>query len=539
MLLLVLVAMMGLGAFASLMATPRHSLLGLVAGLAPALALLAVLLPLPLPPELVLAWSPQPLFPEPLSFAVGPVPKTFAVDLLLLLLAIEWTGVGRRPLRRTARASVFLLAAAGLAALFASNGLALILSWAWIDLVSFALLVLLPPIYVPEDQSAGPAPGAGWAVGSFAFHLLSTFLLLLAFLPELTSRGMGFEALSGAGLNGVAAAAFLAAVLLRLGVLPWQMTLAPAGSQAGGLDVLLRLLSPSIALATLARVWPGHLNLPPNSSVLTWIIVLSTLAIFLAGVGWWVSADPRHGRGILVLGLLSLAGIAAAQGQATVPVLEAAGGLVLLGAGVLLLYRGQGTWQRWSVFWPVCLAIILAGAPLTSGGVLGQALYQSLRTPGLLAVALVTAVGEMFLIATTLRIAFLPGEDLPPGERTVWFVHYTGLTVLLIGLVAGTLTAGLADLRQAPLSVLFLFAVELAGGALLARAGRRLREPGQEAFGAIERFLRLDWLWGAVSSGVQGLLRGIRLADQILSGEGALLWALGISILVWILLRGG
>ncbi|MGA2111888.1 MAG: hypothetical protein ABSG98_07030 [Anaerolineales bacterium] len=539
MLLIVLVAVMGLGAFASLMATPRHTLLGLVAGLAPALALLLVLLPLPLPSEAVLAWSPKLLFPEPLSFATGPVSKAFAVDLLLLLLAIEWTGVGRRPLRRAARASVFFLAAAGLAALFASNGLALVLSWAWVDLISFAEPILLRPVQAEGAETTLPAPGAAWAVNSFAFNLLSTFLLLLAFLPELTLRGMGFGALGGAGLNSVAAAAFLGAIVLRLGVLPWQMTLAPAGSQAGGLDVLLRLLSPFIALATLARVWPGQPNLAPNSPVLAWIIVLSTLAIFLASVGWWVSTDPRNGRGILILGLLALAGIAAARGQASVPVLEAAGGLVLLGGGVLLLYRGQGTWQRWSVFWPVCLALILAGAPLTAGSVLGQGAFQALRMHGVTAVALVTAAGEMFLIATTLRIAFLPGEDLPLGERTVWFVHYAGLTILVAGLVAGTFGGALADLRHAPVPALLLFAAEATGGALLARAGSRLRGPGQQAFGAIERVLQLDWLWRAIASGARALLRAIRLADQLLSGEGALLWALGISILIWILLRGG
>lgn len=539
MLLPVLIAVMGLGALASLMATPRHSLLGLVAGLAPALALVLVLLPLPLPPELAVAWTPRALFPEPLSFASGPVPRTFSLDLLLLLLAIEWTGVGRRPLRRTARASVFFLAAAGLAALFASNGLALVLSWAWIDLMSFAVLVLLRPVQEEESGAVLPAPRAGLAVTSFAFNLLSTFLLLLAFLPGLTLRGMGFDALQGRGVSGVAAAAFLAALILRLGVLPWQMTLAPAGSQAGGLDVLLRLLSPSIALAALARVWPGQPNLPPGSPLLAWITGLSTLALFLAGVGWWVSADPRNGRGILIVGLLALAGIAAANGQGGVLVLEAAGGLVLLGGGVVLLYRGRGTWQRWSVFWPVCLALVLASAPLTAGGVLVPAAFAALRLQGLSAVALVMAVGEMFLIATVLRIAFLPGEDLPLGERTVWFVHYGGLTILVAGLVANTFGGALGALRQGPLPAIVLFAAEVAGGVLLTRAGIRLRGPGQEAFAVIERVLRLDWLWHAIASGAQGLQRAVRLADQLLSGEGALLWALGISILVWILLRGG
>ncbi|MGA2820900.1 MAG: hypothetical protein ABSF61_09635 [Anaerolineales bacterium] len=539
MLLPVLVAVMGLGGLASLMATPRHTLPRLVAGFAPALALLVVLLPLPLPSALTLPWSPALLFPEPLSFEAGPIPKTFAADLLLLLLAIEWTGLGRRHTRRTVRASVFFLAAAGLAAFFAANGLALVLSWAWIDLISFALLVLLHPIRAEGAETTLPSVQAGGAVSSFAFNLLSTLLVLLAFLPELSSRGMGLEALRTTGLNSVAVAAFLAAIVLRLGVLPWQMTLAPAGSQAGGLEVLVRLLSPSVGLATLARVWPEQLNLPPIQPILAWITVLATLAIFLGSVGWWVSSDSRNGRSLLMLGVLSLTGIAAANGQASPQVFEAAGGLLLLGGGVILLYRGQGTWQRWSAFWPVCLALIFAGAPLTAGAVLGQATFAALRTHGFSIVMIVTAIGEMFLIASTLRVAFLAGEDLPPGERTVWLAHYAGLTILVAGLVGGSLWGALAILRNAPAPALLLFATETMGGALMARAGRRLRDLGEEAFAAIERILQLDWLWRALASGARALLRAVRLVDQLLSGEGALLWALGISILIWILLRAG
>jgi len=173
-LLPVLVAVMGLGGLASLMATPRHTFPRLVAGFAPALALLVVLLPLPLPSELTLPWSPALLFPEPLSFAAGPIPKAFAADLLLLLLAIEWTGLGRRHTRRTVRASVFFLTAAGLAAFFAANGLALVLSWAWIDLISFALLVLLHPIRAEEPRQLSlPLRPDGRSVPS----------LLISFLP--------------------------------------------------------------------------------------------------------------------------------------------------------------------------------------------------------------------------------------------------------------------------------------------------------------------------------------------------------------------
>ncbi len=536
MLLVILSALLAAGALASLFVAPRRRLARVLAALAPLAGLALLALPLPLSTSAAPAWLPLSLAPEPLRFALDDGARALSVALLVVLVALQWSGVDRPAARRSARAAAFLMVIAGVASFAAANPGALLLAWAWVDLLGFVLIVML--------RQSLPQEGANQElseirpIAALALNSLGTLLILVAFLPALQARGSPSSALSLAGAPPLSLLAFLAGIALRLGIFSPQLTLARFGFSEGGYDVLVRLIPAAAGLRLLGQAWSAEAATGLGTGWMGWVIALIALGAFLGGVRWMVRRSARSTQASLLAGVLALSSIAILQGGASESTSRAVGLVLLLGGGLLLQYRGASRWQRWSVLWPVLCAAVIAGLPLTPGAELNGALYASLIASGAWGVVLAAGLVQIMLVASLLRLTFEPGLELPAGEKLVWLAYYGALTLCAAALVAWPVLPFLGDASHPGLTAFVAFCIVAAIGTLLAITARRLREPGEHALASLENLTRFEWLARGLSSLTSLAAGAARRIDAIVGGESAMMWSLAIAVLVWVLLRG-
>jgi hypothetical protein len=537
LLLVILAALLSLGALASLVVTPRRRLARVLASAPPLICLLLLALPLPLAAQARLVWLPVSLASEPLRFVLDDGGRALAFGLLTLLTALQWSGLDRPAARRSARTAAYLMSLAGLAAFAAANLGALLLSWAWVDLLGFILILMLRQS-LPEAAEEGDASADLRPVAALALNSLGTLLVLVAFLPALSIQGSAPGALSLASAPLLSQLALVAGIALRLGIFPPQLTLPRFGFREGGYDVLVRLVPAAAGLRLFGQVWSSHSAVALGGGWMGWIIALVCLSAFLGGVRWMVRHTARSARTTLLAGLLALATLAVLQGASPEPVTRATGLVLLLGGGLILQFRGQSLWQKWSALWPIVCAAIVAGLPFTPGAALGGALYGALVANNAWGVLLAVGLLHIMLVGNLLRFAFERGRELPAGEKLVWLAYYGALTLCLVALVAWPVLGYLGGpWRPDPVGGV-AFAAVAGGGLALAGVARRLRQPGEQALATLEGLTRFDWLPRGLASIASGTADAVRRVDSIVSGESAMMWSLAIAVLIWVLLRG-
>ncbi len=537
MLLVILAALLTVGALASLFVAPRRRLARILASASPLISLLVLALPLTLSAEVSLVWLPVSLAPEPLRFVLDDGGRALAFALLALLTALQGSGLDRPAGRRTARAAAYLMTLAGVASFAAANAGALLLSWAWVDLLGFVLILMLRQS-LPEAASEGPAPAEIRPVAALALNSLGTLLVLVGFLPALSILGAAPSNFSLASSPVISQLALLGGIALRLGVFPPQLTLPRFGFGEGGYAVLVRLVPAAAGLRLLGQVWSPQAAVALGAGWMGWIVALVCLSAFLGGVRWMVRRSARSAQTTLLAGLLALAGLAVLHGAPPEPVTRAAGLVLLLGGGLLLQYRGQSRWQKWSVVWPLACAAIVAGLPFTPGAALGGALYGALIASHAWGVLLAAGLLHIMLVGNLVRLAFESGQELPAGEKLVWLAYYGALTMCLAALVAWPVLAFLGGPWRPDPTGGAAFVAIAAAGLALAGAARRLRQPGEQALATLENLTRFDWLPRGLSSITYGVAGAVQRIDSIVSGESALMWSLAIAVLIWVLLRG-
>jgi len=536
-LLVILAALLTVGALASLFVAPRRRLARILASASPLISLLLLALPLPLSAQASLVWLPVSLAPEPLRFVLDDGGRALAFALLALLAALQWSGLDRPAGRRTARTAAYLMTLAAIASFAAANPGALLLSWAWVDLLGFVLILMLRQS-LPESAGQGAAPADILPVAALALNSLGTLLVLVAFLPALSIQGAAPSNFSLASAPVLSQLALLAGIALRLGVFPPQLTLPRFGFSEGGYDVLVRLVPAAAGLRLLGQVWSPKAAVALGAGWMGWIVALVCLSAFLGGVRWMVRQSARSAHTTLLAGLLALAGLAVLHGAPPEPVTRAAGLVLVLGGGLMLQYRGQSRWQKWSAVWPLACAAIIAGLPFSPGASLGGALYEALIASRAWGVLLAAGLLHIMLVGNLVRLAFESGQELPAGEKLVWLAYYAALTLCLAALVAWPVLAFLGGpWRPGPIGGV-AFAAIAAGGLALAGAARRLRQPGEQALATLENLTRFDWLPRGLSSIASGAAGAVRRIDSLVSGESAMTWSLAIAVLIWVLLRG-
>jgi formate hydrogenlyase subunit 3/multisubunit Na+/H+ antiporter MnhD subunit len=519
---------------------PSFPYTGLVSIGATLLALGALLLfALALPVTATLsAWRPADLFGAGLTLSVDGLAWLFALAVLATTLAALVTGLARPGGRRVGtRMIMLLLTLAALTSIFAGNLLTRALAWALLDLIYFVAL-----IFVAEGQGLEPQ-----AVLNLAFNSVGTLLAIAA--AVLISRTSATLSLRDAALTPQSTVLITLAAVFRLGLFPLHLALPSEMNIRQGLGTLLRLIPAAVALETLSRL--AIFGFP--AVVRPWLVVFALAAALVGALQLWNISDPRRGVVYLVISQSGVALLAGLLGGANGAFsLTATALALLLGGALVYLSTGHDEQRPWFTAWPLAGVAALAGLPLTVGFLGVGQLYADLLAAGGLAwlVLLGVLASQTILVAGLLYASFWPGQAFD-AEPALVAAYFGGLSLpavlLLLTAIFATFSGSIVLMQSLGFlgfsgagswAAAVLVGLSLGGGFALWRYDTVIRERASSlARLPLAALGRLEWLYGLVWSVISSAGNLVDNLRAVLEGEGAILWALVVGVLVWLLLR--
>ena len=424
-------------------------------------------------------------------------------------------------------AAILVITSLGLLAVTAGNILTLLLGWTALDIIE--LIILMGQVLQSKTRER--------IILVFSAKIAGTFILLMAGLI-LWSQGASFffDAIS----QPISLYIVLAAGL-RLGILPLQLPFTKGLPMRRGLGTVLRLVPAASSYILLVRVS----NVGVSGTITPYLLGLTTLAGLFAVVRWMGAKDELDGRPYWMLGFASLA-IAAAILQYPSATLAwsitslLSGGLifsmslrprnliplVILGLFNLSTLPFSPTWQGTSPFqYSSSIPLNLTQFSLFSFLFL---LIQSFLIAG--------------FIRHSLRGIFPAGKETPEHvERWVWFLYPIGL----IAIVLTHLAIGwwlLPILTEIPLSGWIIGPLTLIIAGLILYIGWRFPRlftlmNSSETTSFWNNLFSLDWLYRLLWKLFSAISRLFALSSTILEGDGGILWALVLFLLIFVFLQ--
>jgi formate hydrogenlyase subunit 3/multisubunit Na+/H+ antiporter MnhD subunit len=284
-----------------------------------------------------------------------------------------------------------------------------------------------------------------------------------------------------------------------------------------------------------------------------WLAVLALVAALVGAVQLWNIPDPRRGLVYLVISQSGVALLAGLLNNNTGALsLTATAVALLLGGALIYLSAGHDDQRPFRTACALAGVAALAGAPATIGFLGAGRLYTDLIAAGSWwwLVLLGVLAAQAVLCAGLLYAAFWPGQPLEvePALRAAYFGGLSlPAALLLLTAVMATVPSSIVLMQNmgplgfggfGSLAALVLVGLTLGGGYAIWHFDTAIRERvGGWPDVPVAALGRLDWLY----SGVWDLIRGLGgLVDNlraVIEGEGAILWALVVGVLVWLLLR--
>lgn len=457
--------------------------------------------------------------------------------------------VGKSDERRLLRMAVALtLMSSGLASLWSANPLTTIISWAFYDMVGAIALIVA--------GVDGSVVARTLALGGVTQLLVWTGVLR-------AGGGIGSVQWALMPAGGAKMAFWMVAGLMRIGAYPFHVFL-PRRIIGSSSTVEVLLLSPVLGWGLWARLAVLRGGIRPMPS---WMVAAAFATAVGGAVLGWTSASAREGRrwismgvnGVLLVGvsLLSLGEEGTAGGTLVSLLILGAVGWMLSTA---LMYLGGGLdapqiLQRKNLPYTVPVlvgALSLVGMPGTAGFLAAS----TIMTRGVGAGNWLWDVGffvsQAFLVAGVVRWLLRAELDEPSKGLSMGVgANTAGLVGLAVGLIAvGIVPLGIvrgADLQSAPNLRSLLIGLDLKAwalwmGALLvggavARLEVQLHTEVSLWAAAVHDAVQLDWAYGILMGAFEQGFRLLRVIDDVVGGDGALLWA--TIILLLMILVGG
>lgn len=531
MIALIVIFILAVGALATFFIPSQRRSLHTAVALLPLAALGMLLVRLPIPDSFSISWSPAVLFPDPLEFRASASSVSFAAYFCCLLLLIEWTRPLRQSPGRTSRLVIYLLTIAGVAACFASTPLAVIIVWSLIDLLSFlAMLFLKSPV---EIGTGGISSSLSHSIGVLAINMLGNILVVFSLFMGSPGAFSEWSALWSSSQYNLAPVLFLIGILLRILLAPIQFTFARLQTTSAGTEILLRIAAPAACLSLLSNIWPVQAEMTGVGLGFSWLVIPLIVVILAAGWQWCISASPFGRRDVYFLILPSFALLSAIVSPAVSGQFLAAGGLLILGGGILLIYIGFLPHRPWMAAFPVILGILWAGIPFSPASIWSSVVFPGLLVPSGIPFLISMLLCQIFILCAIFRLAFEPVDAFPSNEPFFLFVFSAGMAAALLTLLlpvwSGTFSIG---------AVVFPLAV-LGGSILMIFFVRRFHRTGATRLMFLEKIFRLEWLQRSFVFSFQKTAIVVSGVESFLSGEGAMLWSLGIALLLFLVFRGG
>lgn len=458
----------------------------------------------------LIAWQPETLFPSALMLLVDRLSYPYVVGLTTLVLAMILTEVARAPQAGwSAWATSLLLVGLGILAVLSGNPLTLLVSWTAIDLVE--LLVMLGQVSQSKLRER--------VVIAFSVRVLGSGMLMGAML---STSAVGNE-LTFTDIPPIATVFLLLAVGLRIGLLPSYMPILRELHLRRSLGTLLHLVVAAAGLVLVNRTAAVMVS----STTISFLLGLVGLASLYGGVAWVMATDEISGRPAWVLGMASLSAAAAMNSQ---PLASQAWGIAVLLAGGVLFYTSTLD-QRFS--WLPLLGLLgisaLPFTPTWSGALLFTSPFNPLMVVFLLS--------HVLLMVGYVRHVLRPREPLVGVERWVWLIYPLGLGLLpMVHYLYGWWANPGADIM--PTFGWWAGAIASVITAFLVGLSRFMPRFSFSKASVLESVFSLKWLyrlfWVFYRS-VEGL---ITFLTTVLEGDGGLLWAFLLLVLLFSLVVG-
>lgn len=443
------------------------------------------------------SWRPEDFFPispellaDEISWVVG-----FALVSVggAVILTEATTSEGNRAF---GWASLSLLIALGLFAIFAGNQLTLLLAWAAIDLVELAIWLSRPAQPTLRER----------VILAFSSR---------AFAVMLSLWGLGNPW------------AYLFSILLRWGVFPFHLPYLESEDLRRGLGTIIRLVPPLTTMPYLSRL--AELAYFSNQE---WIAIFLSLIALFALILWMNSTDVLEGRPFWVIGTASFAFYAAVQQEARTVLIWSA--VLAICGSFLFLLRERDRFGSTVLGYS---ALLLFGLPLTPFWGLVK-VYQ----PQFSVAEILFFAAHLLAILGTVRFIYQKPKAKVEGEP--WSIALYRLAFLgLIGvsLVLGysvSESLGLISPQQSPTVrnwVEYLSGISLLLFCLVGVVLARLRFlPRFRLPSRLIHFFSMEWVYRLFEWGFRQIGALFYQIEAVLEGRGGILWAI---VLLFVLTR--
>lgn len=507
---------------------PGFGLAWLVAALATFVSWLFVMfLRLRIPDLLVIAqWSPTTLFNASPQFLLDRISWPYLFSLATLVFAVVLTATARTQYNSNpyAWAGSLAMIALGMIAVLAGNPLTLMTAWVAIDILELVILL----------SSLNEVQIGRGAIIAFGSRIIGTMILAWVVI---TSQGVTGSFQTGFDLNQIPSQAgiyILLSVGLRMGVFPLHLPFSQEPRLRRGLGSVMRLVPIASSMVLLGRLFGNVVS--PNWT--PYLLGLAILAAIYCGIMWLISTDELLGRPYWLIGWASLSLICAINGNANLSI--AWGIAAILPGGLLFLYSARDAHLR---FLPILGLLCLTGLPFTPAASGWLGLVGGSFT---LVNLLVLAAHSLFLIGYA-RHAMRPADVMTKVERWTRVTYPVGLLSFIVGDVIlgiwgwpgsrtiGIWWAGFLSTAILGLVIYIYFRYYRTGEKSPVPKAIWVNLPIQVARAApnyLMKVLRLDWLYEIISWTFQGFSVLIGGVIGILEGDGGVLWAMVILILL-------
>ena len=308
-----------------------------------------------------------------------------------------------------------------------------------------------------------------------------------------------------------------------------------------GAGNIIRLAPAASSLSLLARL-PADL-IPPNLA--GWMPLFQgmlAIAALYAAVRWLTVSDEIEGRPFWVIAWAALATTAVLNG---VPQASLAWGITLLLPGSLLfLYYPRVQRMNFLLFFGLLGLIGLPMTPLASG-------WVGLVNNGVSLWSILFTLTHVLMVLGYLNRAIQPGGEAGALESWARLVYPLGMIIIIQAILAlgiigwpGSLTVGVWWLALAS-NVLIVSAIilikrfGLSPPYIQLPTSSRLARVFDWTLPRLEPIFRLEWLYHAGWQVVNFLGRVLKGISSILEGEGGMLWAILLLVLLISFLTGG
>jgi hypothetical protein len=453
-------------------------------------------------------WEQIPLFPSSPFLMVDSVSWTYAVVLIILATSVLLTDVARVQESEPVSWAVGLgLTGLGIFTVFAGNPITLLLSWTSIDILES---------YIRFYQG-----GQNHDQASTIIHfMIRVFGWMLVLAAILVSQSLGLS-LEFSRIPVKVSGYLILAAGLRLGVLPPQPPFVSDQAIRRGLGTLIRFVPVSVSLVILSRV--AMVGVSPKWG--TFILISSSLAVIYGGMNWIGSKDQLDGRPFWILGMSAFSVLATQQKLPNVSMIWGIS-LVFVGGFIFLIPS-----RVRSLFWVLVLGSLgISALPFTP---LWHGLSVFLNLSGFIIVLFL--LGLLFLSLGYARHVFKLGADKEDIEGWARVVYPSGLVLLPITHILLTWNLGGMSIPDTGMWELAWWIGLLVCGIVIAIMffyRENILERFVERLQPVLGILQFTWLYKTLAWLYQASHRVITYFSNLLEGDGGVLWAILIMVLI-------